>query len=347
MKRIFKHEPGPRRIAGDVDEELAFHIQERTEKLIAAGMPADAARAEALRQFGDLGDVRDSCVTLDRDKDREARRSRWFDELRQDLTYAWRSTRRNPGFSLVVVLTLALGIGANTAIFTLVDAVLLRKLPVRDPDQLFAIGNPIRVNSLSVSDHQRTDIMSYPQYKEIRDHARSFSGVLASGRGGRLDVYLGEPNGEPEHPSARFVSGNYFTVLGVPAMLGRTLRRLRRPRRPGTADRGHQSPVLDPQACCGSIGRRTDHPGEWSAAHHHRGDSAGISRRDRGILHRYLASPHPPAGAQPYQPMLEDMHVPVVPAPRAPARSGVGVAGHGGDDHPAPELDPGENATQG
>ncbi|HKP28073.1 MAG TPA: ABC transporter permease, partial [Gemmatimonadales bacterium] len=222
MKRIFRHEPSPRRIAGEVEDELAFHIQERTEKLIGQGMSPDAARAEALRQFGDVRDVRDSCVTLDRALSREARRSRWFEELRQDLSYAWRSTRRNPGFALVVVLTLALGIGANTAIFTLVDAVLLRKLPVRDPDQLFAIGDPTRVGSLSVSDNQHTDLLSYAQYKNIRDNARSFSGVLATGRGGRLDVYLGEPNGDPEHPTARFVSGNYFNVLGVPAFLGRT-----------------------------------------------------------------------------------------------------------------------------
>ena len=222
MKKIFQHEPNPRRLAGEVDDELAFHIQERTEKLIGQGMSPDAARAEALRQFGDLRDVRDSCVTLDRDRTREARRTRGFEELRQDLAYAWRSTRRNPAFALVVVLTLALGIGANTAIFTLVDAVLLRKLPVRDPDQLFAIGNPTRVSSLSVSDHQRGDIFSFLQYRHVRDNARSFSGLLASGRTGRLDVYLGEPNGEPEHPTARFVSGTYFSVLGVPAFLGRT-----------------------------------------------------------------------------------------------------------------------------
>src|SRR6188474_1411711 len=98
MRRIFKHESAPRRIAGEVDEELAFHIQERTEKLISQGMSPDAARAEALRQFGDVRDVRDSCVTLDRGRAREVRRTRRFDELRQDLSYAWRSTRRNPGF---------------------------------------------------------------------------------------------------------------------------------------------------------------------------------------------------------------------------------------------------------
>jgi predicted permease len=222
MRKIFKHEPAPGRIAGDVDDELAFHIQERTEKLIGQGMSPDAARTEALKQFGDMRDVRDSCVTLDRARASEVRRSRRFEELRQDLAYAWRSTRRNPGFALVVILTLALGIGANTAIFTLVDAVLLRKLPVREPDQLFAIGNPTSVGNVSVSDRQRADIMSYPQYRHIRDNARSFSGVLASGRGGRLDVYVGEPNGDPEHPSTRFVSGNYFSVLGVPAFIGRT-----------------------------------------------------------------------------------------------------------------------------
>lgn len=223
MRRIFKHEPAPRRIAGDVDEELEFHIQERTEKLIASGMSAAAARTEALRQFGDLRDVRNSCVTLDHDRARDMRRGRWFEELRQDLAYAFRSVRRNPGFALVVVLTLALGIGANTSIFTLIDAVLLRRLPVPAPERLVAIGDPTRVNAMYNSTNQRPDIFAYEAYKNLRDNTKSLSGLLASGRGGRLDVFTGAVGDEAEHPRARYVSGNYFGVLGVPAFLGRTL----------------------------------------------------------------------------------------------------------------------------
>ena len=127
-------------IAEAVDDELAFHLDMRTQRLIACGMPPDAARREALRQFGDIESVRNDCVTFDEERERTMRRRNYSEELIQDLAYAARTLRRNLGFSLVVVLTLALGIGANTAIFTLIDAVLLRTLDVPHPEQLVAIG---------------------------------------------------------------------------------------------------------------------------------------------------------------------------------------------------------------
>jgi hypothetical protein len=129
-------------IAEAVDDELAFHLDMRTQRLIACGMPPDAARREAIRQFGDLDSVRRDCVSFDEERERTMRRRNYSEELRQDIAYAIRTLRRNIGFSLIVVVTLALGIGANTAIFTLINAVLLRQLDVPHPEQLVAIGNP-------------------------------------------------------------------------------------------------------------------------------------------------------------------------------------------------------------
>jgi predicted permease len=143
-----------------------------------------------------------------------------LDDLLQDLTYAFRTLRRNAGFTAVVAGTLALGIGANTAIFTLVDAVVVRALPVPHPEQLVAIGDPSLVNSTGEG-APHANLLSYPLYLDIRNHGGPFSGVLASGRTGRLDVLVDRPTAEMEHPRGRFVSGNYFNVLGVPALRGR------------------------------------------------------------------------------------------------------------------------------
>ena len=206
-------------IVDAVDDELAFHLEMRTQRLIACGMAPDAARREALRQFGDLESVRRDCVTFDEERERTMRRRNYSEELVQDIAYAARTLRRNFGFSLVVVLTLALGIGANTAIFTLIDAVLLRRLEVPHAEQLVAIGDPARVSSMSQGS-VRFDLLSYPLYKEIQMRVPMFDGVLASGRADRVDLVV--DGKAAEHPRGRYVSGNYFSVLGVRAALGRT-----------------------------------------------------------------------------------------------------------------------------
>src|ERR1700736_2006508 len=135
----------------------------------------------------------------------------------QDLKYALRTLRRTPGFTAVAVGCLALGIGANTAIFTLINAVMLRQLPVHDPSALVIVGNSARVSSLSTGT-ERTDIYSYPMFREIRERNRVFSGIFASGRSSQLTEGSGDGS---EHPRGRFVSGEYFDVLGVKPMLGR------------------------------------------------------------------------------------------------------------------------------
>ncbi len=184
------------------------------------GLSPEAARREAMRQFGDLNRVRQSCVSYDHERERAMHRATLLGELRQDVIYALRVLRRNRLFSAAIILTLALGIGANSAIFTLVHAVLLQTLPVRDPGRLVVIGDPTRTTGWAVDSYTRTDLLSYRMYRALRENTGALTGVLASGVAGRLDVVT-ERGSEPEHPRGRFVSGNYFRVLGVPAARGR------------------------------------------------------------------------------------------------------------------------------
>jgi len=139
--------------------------------------------------------------------------------LLKDVQYALRTLRRSPGFALVALLSLALGIGANTAIFTLIDALLLRPLPVRAPRELVSVGDPARPAALR-SGGPMLNVWSYPLYRRLRDQNHVFSGLMASGQAGHLDVRIGRGDFEEVH--GRLVSSNYFNVLGVRTLLGRT-----------------------------------------------------------------------------------------------------------------------------
>jgi predicted permease len=141
-----------------------------------------------------------------------------LEALFKDLRYGLRTFAKSPGFMIVAVLSLALGIGANTAIFTVIDALMLRSLPVQSPDQLFSVGDASRPNRLSTGGPMLS-VFSYPLYRQLRDHNRVFTGLLASGRAGRIDMSVG--NGAPEQIRGRMVSGNYFEVLGVSPKIGR------------------------------------------------------------------------------------------------------------------------------
>ena len=140
----------------------------------------------------------------------------------QDLRYALRMLRKSPAFTTVAVMTLALGIGANTAIFSLVNAVMLKMLPVKDPGQLVVVGDPTDVHSRHLGSPDVVSF-SYPLYRDISQGNSVFSGMLASGEAHRVRV-TGDSNGEISGNSTGvLVSGNYFSVLGVNALYGRVI----------------------------------------------------------------------------------------------------------------------------
>jgi len=139
--------------------------------------------------------------------------------MMRDLTFSFRTLRRSPIFAAVAMASLALGIGANTAIFSLVDQVILRQLPVRDPRQLVVLHRNYSLNGSDSSDNYES-VFSYPMYRAIRDHDPAFSGVIARSGASVTVLY----RGNAESANTEVVSGNFFRVLGVGAALGRVPR---------------------------------------------------------------------------------------------------------------------------
>lgn len=140
----------------------------------------------------------------------------------QDIRYGFRVLRKSPSFSLIAVLTLALGIGANTAIFSLINALLLRMLPVANPSELVVVGDPAKAHTRSLGTPQ-LDLFSYPLYRDLRDGNHVFSGMIASGEEHQMKV-ADDRSGEISSDALGvLVTGNYFSVLGVNAFMGRML----------------------------------------------------------------------------------------------------------------------------
>lgn len=166
--RVFRLEVGAKGVERDVDAEIEFHLAMRTRKLIANGMSPDQARQQALRRFGDLPKVRDQCLTIDQGRERAMKHADRFTNLRHDVVYAVRTLWQRRGFTTVLLLILALGIGANTATFTVIDALLLRTLPVPHSEELVSIGDPSRTGAVSEGT-PGGDIASFPVYADVRD----------------------------------------------------------------------------------------------------------------------------------------------------------------------------------
>src|SRR5258706_4437784 len=207
LRLLFRKE----RVGRELDEELKSFLEMADEEKINEGMSRkDALRAVRLER-GNLEVTKEVVRTAG-----------WeflVETLWQDLRFAARMLRKSPGLTVVAVLTLALGIGANTAIFTVINAVMLRALPVQHPKQLVTVGNPSRVHSWRTGT-PRTDVFSYPLYREVRDNNEVFSSVLASSNLGDLRITM-EGSGT-ETARGRLVTENYFQTLGVEALLGRT-----------------------------------------------------------------------------------------------------------------------------
>src|SRR5947208_7260044 len=198
----------------ELDDELRFHIEREAEKYERQGMSHEAALRRARLEFGGVEQVKEAS--------RDMRGIARLESIVRTLRYSMRSLKSRPAFTLTVIATLALGIGANTAIFTLVDALLLRPLPVLHPEQLVIVSDPAEVNTNNVG-LPLTDYVSVPLYRDVRARNTVFTDMYANGQTGDIDVKIGpESDAAVEQPRARFVTGNFFSVLGVSAYAGRT-----------------------------------------------------------------------------------------------------------------------------
>ena len=193
----------------EVDAEVAFHLEMRVRELVEQGMPPDDARAAALRRFGDVDGIMEACRDLGRRRNEEMRRAEWLTELRHDLRYAIRGLRASPGFAAVAVLTLAMGIGASTAIFSVANAVLLRPFPYHEPDRIVRLyeTNPT-TDRFGVSE---------PNYLDWLERVRGLS-QMAAFTAGNLTL-LGD--GDPEELSSMAATPSLFPLLGVRQHVGR------------------------------------------------------------------------------------------------------------------------------
>jgi macrolide transport system ATP-binding/permease protein len=191
----------------ELTEEIDAYLDMLIEQKIEEGLDPAEARRAALIELGGRDQVKE--------KVREASAGHLFETLWQDLRYGLHMLRRNPGFTAVAVLSLALGIGANTAIFSLMDAVLLKMLPVKNPEQLFFLERAgVR------RDRKEGSGLSYAFFEQLRTQRAGIAGVCAFEGSWRINVVV---DGQAEVVQGQLVSGGFFATLGVSALLGRTL----------------------------------------------------------------------------------------------------------------------------
>jgi len=203
------------RIREDVDDELHFHIAMRAEELEAHGLSADVALAEATRQFGDLEDARRYLRRMDRSTEAARRRRDHMGELRHDIGYALRKLRGAPAFTLTALLTLALGIGANTAIFSVVHGVLMKPLPFPRPEQLVRIWSHNPEGGLT---HSAVSPVDLDDWRAQRSAFSDMGGYWYVEGGSGVDM-TGE--GEPRRLSTAFIEPGFFPTLEVRPEVGR------------------------------------------------------------------------------------------------------------------------------
>ncbi len=215
FRTLFRLIGRPPAVEQDIEAELRFHFEAETERLVARGMDPKAARVEAERRFGSLPETRRTLMLMDRQRRGRERRIGWMEELRQDLAYAFRGIRRQPAFAILVVTTLALGIGANATMFGIVDRTLLRP-----PAFLEQPGRTGRVYLRSPAEEggERIDLnLTYPTYLDLKNGSRTMSAAAAFYDGQRV-VGIGE-HARPARVS--LVSASFWTMFGIRPELGR------------------------------------------------------------------------------------------------------------------------------
>ena len=213
----FLMSPKPNR---EIDDEVQFHIEQQTQQYIAAGMAPQEARRKAVIAFGGIESVRAQA--------HEQRPSFFLGTLLQDVSYAFRQLRKSRGFTVTAVLTLALGIGANAAIFTLVNAILLKNLPVVDPSTLIRIGNTNEccvnwgTEASGGADGGSYSLFATDTWHQLQKNAPEFEELAAMQAGiGQVIARRDKTQESARSVSGEFVSGNYFSTFGLQPQTGR------------------------------------------------------------------------------------------------------------------------------
>jgi predicted permease len=247
-----------RRVERELADEFQFYLDERVAAELARGVSPDEARRVALRAMGGIEQRKEEC--------RDARGTQAVERLVQDVRYGVHSLARNPGFAAAALMSLAFGIGANTAIFSIIDTLLFDSLPVERPRELVLVNPAGLRNGWTTED--RT--WSHPAYRGLRDGQRVFTGLIAE----RTDVVNLTIDGATRRAIASIVSGNYFDVLGVRPLMGRLLR--------DADDRvrsGHPVVVLSYGFWVERLGRRPDIVGRIVRIRNHPFTVVGIAER--------------------------------------------------------------------
>jgi predicted permease len=201
-----------RSLQDDLDEELRLHLDLRTQELERSGMSREEARVNASRQFGNPALHTESMRKIDI--------AFWLETLFNDLRYALRQFGRNPVFTAMAVLSLGLGVGANVAIFSVMNAMLLKSLPVREPQQLVSLTYPDSGYVWTGTDDGERQVISYPEYLQLREHLTTLSGLcVAQSYLSRWQVRIS--GAQQESVDGRLVSEDYFSVLGIDSAAGR------------------------------------------------------------------------------------------------------------------------------
>jgi putative ABC transport system permease protein len=194
-----------RTVEDELDDELRFHFDQQVEKYVRSGMTRDEATRRARLEFGGLDQVKEQC--------RDARGVRLLETFLQDTRYGLRMLRKSPGFTSAAILTLALGIGANTAIFSIANALVLRRLPVYAPNQVASL---VRHDKASGSD----GMFSYPDFDDIRDQSGAVFTGLAAVQPYQMDGFRMGEQSEPLPMWTNYVTTNFFQVMGIKPALG-------------------------------------------------------------------------------------------------------------------------------